>query len=58
MTASREPSAAGPAQSRISMIVSFSPTKHTAFGGACGIVMVQFDKSNKPVAWNTYQPSC
>ncbi len=38
--------------------LSFSPTKHTAFTGECGIVMVQFDDSNTPHAWKTFQPSC
>jgi branched-chain amino acid transport system substrate-binding protein len=38
--------------------LSFSPTKHTAFSGECGIVMVQFDKDNTPHPWKTFQPSC
>ncbi|MCU1502914.1 MAG: putative branched-chain amino acid transporter substrate binding lipoprotein [Ilumatobacteraceae bacterium] len=38
--------------------LSFSPTKHTAFSGECGIVMVQFDQTNTPKAWPVYQPSC
>ena len=38
--------------------LSFSPTKHTAFSGECGIVMVQFDENNTPHPWPVYQPSC
>lgn len=38
--------------------LSFSPTKHTAFSGECGIVMVQFDENNTPRPWPVYQPSC
>lgn len=38
--------------------LSFAPDKHTAFGGECGIVMVQFDDTNTPGPWETYQPTC
>ncbi len=38
--------------------LSFSPTKHTAFSGECGIVMVQFDENNTPHPWPVYQPTC
>ena len=38
--------------------LSFSPTKHTAFSGECGMVMVQFDENNTPHPWPVYQPSC
>lgn len=39
-------------------ILSFSPTKHSAFSGACGIVMVEFDDTNTPKPWPKYQPTC
>lgn len=38
--------------------LSFGPDKHTAFTGECGIVMVQFDDTNTPHAWTTFQPTC
>lgn len=38
--------------------LSFNADKHTAFSGACGIVMVQFDENNTTHPWDVYQPSC
>lgn len=38
--------------------LSFGPDKHTAYSGACGIVMVEFDENNTTHPWDVYQPSC
>jgi branched-chain amino acid transport system substrate-binding protein len=44
---------------RSDFTLSFSSTKHVGSDGNCGIVLTQFDASNKPtITWPTYQPTC
>ena len=38
--------------------LNFTPDKHMATGGLCGIVLVQFEGNEPGDPWDVYQPSC